>query len=153
MSAQFPYFSLSQGNFFISTNPNLLDIDAIHHFLSEHSYWARGIARELVERSLRHSLCFGAYSEDNGEQVQIGFARAITDFTRFAYLADVFIDSDYQGRGLGKWLIATVLNHPELQTIRCWMLHTEDAHGLYRRFGFDTGQDLERYMSCRTEAG
>jgi GNAT superfamily N-acetyltransferase len=108
-----------------------LDLDTVHAFLVT-SYWARGIPRETVERSIRHSLPFGLF---HGTR-QIGFARAVTDRATFAYLADVFVAENERGRGLGAWLVETVLAHPELKGLRRWLLATRDAHALYRRFGF-----------------
>jgi GNAT superfamily N-acetyltransferase len=117
--------------YLISTDKRLLDLPVIHGFLS-HSYWAAGIPLEIVEHSIAHSLAFGLYEEKR----QIGFARVITDHATFAYLADVFILEDFRGRGLGQWLIESVMSHPELQGLRRWMLATKDAHGLYRKSGF-----------------
>jgi len=117
--------------YLISTDKRLLDLSVIHDFLA-HAYWAAGIPRETVERSIAHSLTFGLYEEKR----QIGFARVITDHATFAYLADVFILEDFRGRGLGEWLIETVMSHSELQGLRRWMLATRDAQGLYRKSGF-----------------
>lgn len=119
-------------NFLISTDPDRLDLDTIHHYLAHESYWAQGVARETVARSLAHSLCFGVYDGDQ----QIGLARVITDHATFAYVADVFILEAYRGQGLGKWLVECLLAHPECQGLRKWTLDTEDAHGLYEPFGF-----------------
>jgi GNAT superfamily N-acetyltransferase len=126
-------------DFLISTDKQLLDLSVIHGFLAG-SYWAAGIPLDLVERSIEHSLAFGLYQREN----QIGFARVITDYATFAYLADVFILEDFRGRGLGEWLIEAVMSHPELQGLRRWMLLTRDAHGLYRKSGFT---DLKRPAS------
>ncbi len=115
----------------ISTDPVRLDRDAIFAFLSR-SYWAAGIAREVMERSLEHALCFGVY---HGE-VQVGFARVVTDRATFGYLADVYILEEHRGRGLSRALMDTVMAHPDLQGLRRFMLATRDAHGLYRKFGF-----------------
>jgi GNAT superfamily N-acetyltransferase len=128
----------------ISTDRERLDLDRIHRFLSTEAYWSPGVPREVVERSLENSLCFGVYAE-NGEQV--GFARAVTDRATFAWLADVYIESQHRGHGLGKRLVAEVLAHPELQGLRRWMLGTADAHELYRRFGFAELQHVERFMA------
>ncbi len=126
-------------SYLISTDQALLDVSVIHGFLTN-SYWAAGIPLKIVERSIEHSLAFGLY---HGER-QIGFARVITDYATFAYLADVFILEDFRGRGLGEWLIEAVMSHPELQGLRRWMLVTRDAHGLYRKSGFE---DLKRPAS------
>ncbi|MEW5870837.1 MAG: GNAT family N-acetyltransferase [Chloroflexota bacterium] len=127
--------------FNLSTDPARLDIEAICAFL-QRAYWAQGRRRETVERSLQHSLCFGVYDR----QVQIGLARLVTDFATFAWLCDVFIDEAYRGHGLGKWLVKATLSHPELQSLRRWMLATRDAHGLYRQFGYQPLSAPERWM-------
>jgi GNAT superfamily N-acetyltransferase len=115
----------------ISTDKTRLDIPGIHAFLRE-SYWASGIPREVVARSIENALCFGVYDDVR----QIGFARVISDFATFAYLGDVFILASHRGRGLAKWLLACIRSHPDLQGLRRWMLATRDAHGLYARVGF-----------------
>ena len=130
-----------QGTFEISTDRQHLDVDTIHGFLST-SYWARGIPRGLVERSIRGSLCFGVYDGP----AQVGFARVISDYATFAYLADVFVLESHRGRGLAKWLMACVKCHPDLQGLRRWSLATRDAHGLYRRFGFASPSDPSMSM-------
>lgn len=119
-----------------------LDLAAVHGFLVT-SYWARGIPRATVERSIRHSLSFGMF---HGKR-QIGFARAVTDRATFAYLADVFVAEDERGRGLGAWLVETVMAHPELTGLRRWLLATRDAHALYRRFGFRPVADPSIFMT------
>jgi pyridoxal 5'-phosphate synthase glutaminase subunit Pdx2 len=125
----------------ISTDPARLDLDVIHGYLVQ-SYWAEGIPRETVARSLRGSLCFGLYHAG----AQVGFARVITDRATFAYLADVFVLPAHRGHGLGKRLMATIQSHPELQGLRRWLLGTRDAHGLYRQFGFETPADPSLWM-------
>jgi GNAT superfamily N-acetyltransferase len=132
----------------ISTDPAWLDVDVIHRFLSEESYWARGIPREIIVRSLPHSICFGAYATEDGTQPrrQIGFARIVTDRATFAYLADVFVLPDHRKKGLSKRLMEAVLAHPDLQNLRRWILATADAHGLYRQFGFTSLSKPERIM-------
>lgn len=127
--------------FIISTDPERLDVRTIHAVLTE-SYWAKGISFDVVKRSIEHSLPFGLY---RGAE-QIGFARAVTDRATFAYLADVFVIDAYRGRGLGTWLMETIVSHPELQGLRRWVLLTRDAHGLYRKFGFDALNHPDRYM-------
>jgi len=116
----------------ISTDQNLLDLDMIHDYLCNQSYWSQGITKEKVQRSIENSMCFGVYK--NGKQV--GLARVITDKAIFAYLCDVFILDEYRGNGLSKWLLQTILAHPELQGLKRWTLATLDAHGLYKQFGF-----------------
>jgi GNAT superfamily N-acetyltransferase len=122
---------MEMGRFLISTDRSKLDVDVIHGFLAR-SYWAEGIPRQTVMRSIDNSLCFGVY--DNARQ--IGFARVISDFATYAYVADVFILEPYRGRGLGKELMASIMAHPDLQGLRRWSLGTRDAHGLYAQFGF-----------------
>lgn len=130
-----------QGPYLVSTDRSKLDIDVIHGFLSR-AYWAEGIPREVVERSIEHSLSFGVYK---GEQ-QVGFARVVTDYATFAYIGDVFILEEFRGQGLSKWMMQAVVEHPALQGIRRWMLLTRDAHGLYRKVGFTEPKAPERYM-------
>ena len=125
----------------ISTDPARLDLDVIHGFLAS-SYWAAGIPREVVERAVRHSLCFGAYEGGH----QIGFARVITDHATFAYLSDVFVLPSHRGRSVGKRLMAAIMADPALQNLRRWTLFTRDAHGLYRQFGFGAARFPERLM-------
>jgi GNAT superfamily N-acetyltransferase len=125
----------------ISTNKEKLDIDFIHQFLS-HSYWAENIPIEIVQKSIDGAMCFGVYDNDK----QIGFARVITDCATFGYLADVFIDQDYRGNGLSKWLMQVIMSHPALQGFRSWQLATKDAHGLYAQFGFKPLDAPERIM-------
>ena len=120
-----------RGEYAISSDPKRLDLGFVHGFLTT-SYWAQNISEEAVRRSVEHSLCFGVYHE----QTQVGFARVITDRATFAYLADVFITEQHRGRGLGKWLIETIVTHPELSGLRRWILVTRDAHDLYRKCGF-----------------
>jgi GNAT superfamily N-acetyltransferase len=120
-----------QVDYTITDRRDDLDVDTIHGFLRE-SYWAKGIPRAIVEKAVANSLCFGLYHHTR----QIGFARVVTDQATFAYLADVFVLPEYRGQGLGKWLIACVRSHPELQGLRRWLLATLDAHGLYEQHGF-----------------
>ena len=103
----------------------------VHGYLKE-SYWAAGVPEDFVRRSIKNSLCFGVYRDAE----QVGFARVITDRATFAYLADVFVLEEHQRRGIGKWLVETILSHPDLQGLRRWMLATRDAHELYRSYGF-----------------
>jgi GNAT superfamily N-acetyltransferase len=125
----------------ISTDRSLLDVQLIHNFLTN-SYWAKDIPQSFVEKSIENSLCFGIYE---GKQ-QVGFARVISDFATFAYLADVFILEEYRGKGLSKALMEFIFKHPDLQNLRRWMLVTRDAHGVYRKFGFRNVQNPESYM-------
>ena len=131
-----------RGEFLISTDPARLDLDVIHNFLTN-CYWARGIPREVVERSIEQALCFGIY---DGSGAQVGFARVISDFATIAYVGDVFVLEPHRGRGLSKWLMECITQHPALQNLRRWILTTRDAHGLYAQFGFAPVKSPERYM-------
>lgn len=131
-------------NYYISTNKDLLQIDTIHDFLYNDSYWAKGIRKELVVEVIKNSsLCYGVYENETDQQ--IGFARVVTDFVRFSWLADVFILSAYRGRGLSKWLIETIVMHPNLNGTR-FMLATNDAHALYEQYGFEKITEPEKFM-------
>lgn len=127
----------------ISTDKSKLDIERIHAFLANESYWAKGRSLANVKNTIENSLCFGLYKND---RELVGFARAVTDKTVFAFLMDVFVLNEYRGRGLGKMLVKHVLSHPELQTVR-WLLGTEDAHGLYSQFGFKGVENPRKLMS------
>jgi GNAT superfamily N-acetyltransferase len=128
-------------NCLISTDASLLDVDAIHTFLSR-SYWAEGIPKVVVARAVEHSLCFGLYQD----HAQIGFARVITDRTAFAYLCDMYVLEAHRGQGLVTWLMECVTSHPDLQGVRRFCLFTKDAHKLYARFGFTPAKNPDRYM-------
>jgi len=132
-------------NFTISTDPGRLDRDAIADMLTR-AYWAQGRPRDRLERALANSLVFGLYDGNR----QIGLARVVSDYAVFAYLCDVFIHEEYRAHGLGKWLIGTVLSHPDLQGLRRWTLATRDAHGLYRQFGWDILGHPENWMEIFT---
>jgi GNAT superfamily N-acetyltransferase len=131
-----------RAEFVISTDRTRLDLDAIHGFLTN-CYWAKGIPREVVARSIQQSLCFGVY---DGSGAQVGFARVISDFATIAYVGDVFVLDTHRGRGLGKWLMESITHHPALQNLRRWILTTRDAHGLYAQVGFTPVQSPERFM-------
>jgi GNAT superfamily N-acetyltransferase len=126
------HYEVYKENYLISTDTSKLDVDVIHQYLSEESYWAKGIPRTVVEKSIAHSMCFGVFDQNK----QIGFARLVTDKATFAYLGDVFILPAYRRKGLSKWLMETIHAHPELQNLRRWWLGTKDAHGLYEQFGW-----------------
>jgi GNAT superfamily N-acetyltransferase len=128
-----PVFERRAGGYLISTDRGKLDVDAIFRFLHDDAYWCRGIPRERVERAIACSLCFGGYAPDG---VQAGFARVVTDYASYGYIADVFVLPEFRGRGLSKQLIAAILAHPALQGFRRWTLATRDAHSLYAQFGF-----------------
>jgi len=127
--------------YFISADKSRLNINAIHSFLTT-SYWAKGIPRSIVEKCIEHSLCFGVYL---GEE-QVGFARVISDYSTYAYLADVFILEQHRGKGLSKMLMKEIMIHPQLQGLRRFQLMTKDAHGLYRQFGFTESKFPDRLM-------
>ena len=126
----------------ISNDPNQMDVDLIHEFL-RNSYWAREIPREVVERAVRNSLCFGAFCAGH----QIGFARVVTDYATFGYIADVFVLPEHRGRGVAKLMMKVILQHPRLQGLRRLMLATQDAHGLYAQFGFQPLSHPEYLMT------
>jgi GNAT superfamily N-acetyltransferase len=126
----------------ISTDPARLDLDLIHHYLSHESYWATGRSREVVTRSIENSLPFGIYKGKD----QVGFARIVTDYATFAWVADVFVLAEHRGRGLSKWLMEVIIAHPRLQGFRRWVLSTKDAHALYEKFGFIKLHRPERWM-------
>jgi GNAT superfamily N-acetyltransferase len=131
-----------RGEFLISTDPARLDLDVIHGFLTN-CYWAKGIPREVVARSIEHALCFGIY---DGSGAQVAFARVISDFATVAYVGDVFVIDSHRGRGLGKWLMEAITAHPSLHGLRRWILTTRDAHGLYSQVGFTPVKFPERYL-------
>jgi GNAT superfamily N-acetyltransferase len=126
----------------ISTDPARLDIGLIHEFLAS-SYWARGIPRNVVERSIQHSLAFGVYYRGK----QAGFARVTTDFATVAYIGDVFVIPEHRGRGVSKLLLKAILSHPDLQGLRRWFLATQDAHGLYSQFKFQPLAVPDQFMT------
>jgi GNAT superfamily N-acetyltransferase len=135
------FLEVSRGRFVVSTDPARLDLEGIHGALSS-SYWAKGISRDLVAQAIEHSLCFGLYDIDK----QIGFARVISDYSTFGYLADVYVVAEYRGQGLGTWLIEVVRAHPKLGGLRRFLLVTRDAHSLYRRLSFAPLSDPDRFM-------
>ncbi len=130
-----------RGAYRITTDKARLDLETIHGFLKT-SYWASGIPAQTVRRSIENSLTFGVFEDDE----QVGFARVVTDYATFAYLADVFVLEPHRGRGLGKWLMEAVFSHPELQGLRRWLLATGDAHGLYRNYGFTGLENPQIFM-------
>ena len=141
-------YTVAKNNYVISTDKSKIDIDYVHGFLSQ-SYWSPGIHIQVVKKAMEGSLCFGIYDNDihtlpAGSQV--GYARMVTDKATFAYLADVFIDQNYRGKGLGKWLVDMILAHPDLQGLRRILLATKDAHKLYEQCGFTSISNPESYM-------
>ncbi len=131
----------TKNGFRITTNSEEFDVDYIHNFIS-HTYWAPNIPIETIRRSIQGSLSFGVFENNR----QIGFARVITDHATFAYIADVFIDEAYRGKGLSKWLMEVILKHPSLQGLRRILLATRDAHDLYAKFGFKGLPEPDRWM-------
>lgn len=129
--------------FYVSTDKSKLDIDLIVDFLNNKSYWAKNRSKATIEKSIMNSVCFGAFDQENR---QVGFARVITDFSVFAWILDVFILQEYQSKGLGKFLIQEIMSHPDLIAIKRWGLGTNDAHGLYEKFGFKSLSNPEYMM-------
>lgn len=139
-------YELNKDQYFISTDKTKLNKAVIHKFLSD-SYWAKGISLSLIEKTIENSICFGVYK--NIEQV--GYARVITDYTTFGYIADVFIVEAHRKIGLSKWLMSAILDHPELQGFRRWMLATKDAHSLYEKFGFTSLKNPAQFMELHNK--
>ena len=142
-----PIREYRQGDFVISTDPRRVKLESVYGFLTS-SYWAKDIPRATVQRSVENSLCFGIYRGDD----QVGFARVISDFATYAYLADVYVLEPYRGRGLSKWLMECIVSHPALQGLRRWTLATRDAHGLYGKFGFTPLAAPARWMERHNPA-
>jgi len=134
--------SWKNAEIFCTTDKSKLQTQMIHQFLSERSYWAKGRTMDQVKRSIEHSLCFGVYK---GEQ-QLAFARVVSDFTVYAYILDVFVLEDFRSLGLGKYLMNCIMKHPDLQGLKRWMLGTEDAHGLYKQYGFTSLKKVQNHM-------
>jgi len=134
---------IKENGFVFSDDRNLVDVKAVHHYLSTQSYWAKDIPFELVQRAVENSLCFGIYK---GQQ-QVGFARWITDKATFAYLCDVYVEEAFRGLGLSKKMMSLMLFHPDLQGLRRYQLATLDAHGLYEQFGFKALENPENQMA------
>lgn len=139
--------TIFKNEFCISTDQSKLDIDAIYKFLSMEAYWCLNIPRETVQTAIQNSLCFGVYKD----QEQVGFARVISDFSTIAYLGDVYILKAFRGNGLSKWLMETIMNFPGLQGLRRWILLTGDAHGLYRKFGWTSITNPDKWMELHHE--
>ncbi|WP_261130696.1 GNAT family N-acetyltransferase [Bacillus sp. Marseille-Q3570] len=138
-----------KGEYFLSMVQEEMDLQYIHDYLSNESYWAKGIDFNTVEKSVKNSLCFGLFHN----VTQVGFARVITDYATFGYLADVFIDERHRGQGLSKWMVSEIMNHPDLQKLRRLMLVTKDAHGLYEQFGFEVFKNEDNgLMGIRRKA-
>ncbi len=130
----------------VSDDRSQVDVARVHRWLSDQSYWAQGRSYEVVARSVRESLTLGLY-RPQGEQV--GVCRWVTDYATFAWLSDVFVDVTVRGRGLGSFLVATAVAHPDVRDLPLQVLGTRDAHDLYRRFGFAPVASPERWMERR----
>ena len=142
-----------KNNFIISTDKRKLNVVFIHDYLCNESYWAKNIPVDVVEKSINGSCCFGLYVNENANRLvnkQVGFARVVTDYATFAYLADVFIVEEFRGKGLSKWLVEFIMIHPDLQGLRRWLLATKDAHGLYKKSGFLPLDKPERIMRFKS---
>ncbi|WP_055668644.1 GNAT family N-acetyltransferase [Desnuesiella massiliensis] len=133
--------SYEKDDFYVTTDFKNIDIDAVCLLLSK-SYWASSRPRDVIIKSLENSLCFSLFHKDK----QIGFIRVITDCATFAYLCDVIIDENYRSNGLGKWFVECMFKHPDLQNLRRWCLITRDAQEFYKKFGFNSLSNPERYM-------
>ena len=131
----------------VSTDRARLDVSLIEQFLNT-SYWAAGRPRDVIERSIAHSLCFGVYTAGR----QIGFGRVITDCAVFGYLSDVFVLPEFRGRGVGKYLVKAMLEHPDVHGLKLLLLRTRDAQGLYAQFGFTPADKPEELMVRWSEA-
>lgn len=141
-----PVVETRHGDYLLSTDPARLDFAAVHAYLTR-SYWSPGISRALVERAAAHSLCFGLYHHRQADAAeQVGYARVVTDRASFAYLADVYVLEAHRGQGLSKRLVRFITDHPDLQSLRRFLLGTRDAHGLYAQFGFAPLADPSRMM-------
>lgn len=136
-------FQVQRGRFNIDTDPQRLQLDVIHDYLANRSYWAKGRSLDVIEKSIANSLCFGVYDD----QAQVGFARVVSDYATFGWVCDVFILESHRGLGLSKWLVETIIEHPDLRGIRRLLLATRDAHELYRRYaGFRVVEHPEKLM-------
>ena len=138
------YIERHHGDYFVSSDPAKLDLKFIHQWLADKSYWCKGIPFEVVQRLVENSLCFGVYLNSGG---QVGFGRVVTDYTTFAWLTDVFIVETHRGLGLSVALVEIILDQPELQILRRWLLGTDHAHGLYRKFGFTDLDHAENFLT------
>lgn len=128
--------------YIFSTDKEKLDLDTIFNFISN-SYWGNGTTKNIIKKTIDNSFCFGVYHENK----QIGFARIVTDFAVFGYIADVFILEEYQGKGIGKRLVEFIISHPDIKRIRRLLLATKDAHGLYKKYGFEPIEELNKYLT------
>lgn len=134
-----------RGDYEIDTDPARIDFELTHRFLSEEAYWSPGVARDIVDRAIANSIVFGAYKGD----AQVAFTRVVSDKATYAWVCDVFVVAGERGAGVGKFLMESMLAHPELQGLRRWMLATRDAHGLYKQYGFAELEDPTRFLIRR----
>ncbi|OFX21042.1 MAG: GNAT family N-acetyltransferase [Bacteroidetes bacterium GWA2_31_9] len=134
--------NISKGDYLISTDKSMLNLNVIHDFIANKSYWGKNIPFETVKTSVENSLNFGLYHKKK----LIGNARVISDFSTIAYLGDVFVLEEFRGQGLSKWLIETVVSHPNLQGLRRWILLTSDAHELYKKYGWKIVEKPENWL-------
>lgn len=135
--------------FYISTDKKLLQIPRIHHFLSTQAYWSLGIPLEIVKKSIAGSLSFGVFTKETPEDLQVGYARIVSDFASFAWLCDVYVEEPYRNKGLSKWLMECVMSHPDLKNLRRICLATKDAHDLYKQYGFKMTETPQNWMEIK----
>jgi GNAT superfamily N-acetyltransferase len=138
--------AFAKKGYIISTDKSLIDFETVYNYLENDSYWSKGVTTGRLKKAMGNSICFGVYHQNK----QAGFARVVTDKATFAYICDVFILADHRRIGLSKWLMQTILQHPELQGLRRWSLATLDAHGLYAQFGFTALSRPENWMEIHT---
>jgi GNAT superfamily N-acetyltransferase len=132
----------------ISTEKLKLQIEPIHRFLSQEAYWSLGVPLEVVKRAISGSLCFGVYDKHAHGQ-QVGFARVVSDQATFAWICDVYVEKEYRGRGVSKWLMENLMSHSELKGLRRICLATKDAHALYEKFGFIVTQTPDNWLEIK----
>ncbi len=135
--------------FILSTDKTLLQIDRIHRFLSQEAYWSFNIPLDVLKKSIENSLCFGLYSQSENEALQIGYARIISDFATFAWLCDVYVEKDWRGKSLSKWIMECLVSHPDMKGLRRFCLATKDAHSLYSKYGFEITKTPENWMEIK----
>lgn len=138
-------FSIEKNGYLISGNRELLQVPVIHAFLHNEAYWSPGIPLNVVEKAIANSFCAGVYYNEQ----QVAFARVVTDYATYAWLCDVFVLNEHRGKGISKWMMEFIMNHPDLQGFRSWFLGTKDAHGLYAQFGFKPLEDPSRFLAIR----
>ena len=138
-----PQYNHQWQDYQLSTSRSRLQFTTLYKYLNEEAYWSKGkVTTEGLQRAIDNSLNFGIYNKDQ----QIGYCRVVSDGSTMAYLADVFILAPHRGKGLSKWMLSKVLEHPELQNLRRWILLTDDAHDLYRKFGWRELSQAHLYM-------